>query len=182
MSTETLLMTLIANNRLSARKEIVEHFLEENYGTGKGDDASRYIYTVEQYEQYRILLRRPAPLNKGFDFIVLVDGIYFNANGKRRHQNPSHSDIISILDLVKRNQNGSEYEKVKLVINEIYNLQEPSFEMVSKMTFVDCDGIVRPLRIILLAIKWLFLEQDITYWNYSGRAMLMNGLRDNDLA
>ena len=32
------------------------------------------------------------------------------------------------------------------------------------------------ILIILLAIKWLFIEQDITYWNWSGRNMLYNHL------
>jgi len=39
----------------------------------------------------------------------------------------------------------------------------------------------RPIAIILLAIKWLFIEQDITYWNWSGRNMLMNSLKDKEL-
>lgn len=42
--------------------------------------------------------------------------------------------------------------------------------------FTDGDGILRPIAIILLAIKWLFIEQDITYWNWSGRNMLYNQL------
>ena len=34
---------------------------------------------------------------------------------------------------------------------------------------------------ILKIVKWLFLEQDVTYWNYSGRAMLYQSLKDNGL-
>ena len=29
---------------------------------------------------------------------------------------------------------------------------------------------------VLKTIKWLFIEQDITYWNWSGRAMLYSAI------
>jgi hypothetical protein len=29
---------------------------------------------------------------------------------------------------------------------------------------------------IIKTIKWLFIEQDIRYWNYSGRDMLWSGV------
>lgn len=38
-----------------------------------------------------------------------------------------------------------------------------------------------PIQIILLAVKWLFMEQDCAYWNYSGRKMLMDALANNGL-
>ena len=34
-----------------------------------------------------------------------------------------------------------------------------------------------PVDMICRCIKWLFIEQDITYWNWSGRNMLYNGIR-----
>ena len=39
-----------------------------------------------------------------------------------------------------------------------------------------------PVDHIVKVIKWLFIEQDITYWNTSGRSMLMNHLLEQDLA
>lgn len=32
-----------------------------------------------------------------------------------------------------------------------------------------------------LAIKWLWIEQDVTYWNFSGRAMLYQSLKEQGL-
>jgi hypothetical protein len=29
-----------------------------------------------------------------------------------------------------------------------------------------------PFEMLLKILKWLFIEQDITYWNYDGRQML----------
>ena len=182
MTIETKIHHLFATDRISARKEIVELFLEEHFGTGNGDDASKYTYVVEKYGNYEILLQRPATLNKGFDFVVKINSVYFNANGKRRHQNPSHSDIVYILTQVKASVGDAKYEKIKSIINEIYELKKPRFEDVLDIDFTDSDGKKHPVIILLLAIKWLFLEQDITYWNFSGRAMLMNGLWEQRLA
>jgi hypothetical protein len=34
------------------------------------------------------------------------------------------------------------------------------------------------IEIILKIVKWPFIEHDITYWSFSGRAMLYNGLKN----
>ena len=42
-----------------------------------------------------------------------------------------------------------------------------------------CFGICSyPVDMICKCIKWLFIEQDITYWNWSGRNMLYNGIKN----
>lgn len=173
---------LLAGTRIEARKEIVELFLNEQCGTGKGELSSKYEYTVERYENYSIVLKRPAPLNKGFDFIVYIQGVYFKFKSKRRHNNPSHTDIISTLLYVKEKIGKERYEIIKQIINKIYNLQNVNMNDIVDVHFHDCDKKERPIAIIILAIKWLFIEQDVTYWNWSGRAMLMDGLKNNDLA
>ena len=48
-------------------------------------------------------------------------------------------------------------------------------------TFRDYAGNKHPIEIILLAVKWLFMEQDCAYWNYSGRAMFYDVLQENEL-
>lgn len=41
--------------------------------------------------------------------------------------------------------------------------------------FIDfSDGF--SVDMILKVLKWLFIEQDIRYWNYSGRDMLWKGI------
>lgn len=57
---------------------------------------------------------------------------------------------------------------MSLQINNIYNCIEYNFSEISHMNFIDGDGTERTIAIILLEIKWLFIEQDITYWNWSG--------------
>ena len=171
---------LLAGSRMEVRREIVELFLNEQCGTGKGELSSKYEYKVEQYNDlYSILLKRPAALNKGFDFVVHIDGMYFKSS--RRHTNPSHNDIIQTLQQVKSSISKEQYENIEISIRNVYNLQEFDVSSISNIYFTDCDNLQRPIGIIILAIKWLFIEQDVTYWNWSGRAMLMNELEEKAL-
>ena len=85
--------TLNSTERKAVRDEIIELFLLESPGTGKEELCSKYEYTVETIDEYSIFLRRPASLNKGFDFTVHVKGMNFKKN--RTYSNPSHSDILN---------------------------------------------------------------------------------------
>lgn len=180
MALNTIEYSLAANERASIRKEIAELFIMENPGTGKDEDCSRYRYIVERYETYRIVLNRPTGLNKGFDFTVNIDGMYFKK--KRRYQNPSHNDIIESLRYVKNHYENEKYDLIKGIINNLFECKNVSFDSLQNINFIDGDGTNRPIAILLLAVKWLFIEQDITYWNWSGRYMLFNKLKEEGLA
>jgi len=182
MSLEQKFFNLIANTREEARRKVVLEFLDENFGSGKGDLASRYEYTVESFDDYTIVLKRPTNLNKGFDFIVCTPGIYYRTGNSRRHQNPAHRDIIEILSEIKDRIGDDSYILIKQIIGKIFKLDHFDISIVQDITFFDADEIERPLPILLLAIRWLFIEQDITYWNTSGRKMLMDGLVEENLA
>lgn len=172
-------ISLKSNTRENIRKELIEVFLKEKAGKGNGNDASRYQYDVEEYADCKISLKRPAALNKGIDFTVNAN-FYFGGNGKRKHTNPSHSDIVEILSTTKGNDI-REYEKVKDILSKIYNLQSYDLSGIRDITFNDANKHSRPIAIICLIIKWLFIEQDVTYWNWSGRKMLYQGLLQKDL-
>lgn len=182
MSFEQKLFKLVSYSREDARKQVVLFFLEENFGTGKGELCSKYEYIVESYDKYKILLKRPAALNKGFDFVVAIDGLSFKGSSKRRHSNPSHNDIIACLQEVKESVSATKYLKVRQIISKIFSLEDFDIHEVDDLFFTDADGEKRPIAILILAIRWLFVEQDITYWNWSGRSMLMNKLLAEDLA
>lgn len=182
MSFEQKLFNLISFSREDARKQVVLFFLEEAYGSGSGELCSKYEYIVESYNEYKVILNRPAPLNKGFDFIVNVHGLFFKGDSKRRHTNPSHNDIVLALKEVQSNVSEVEYNKVKEMIKKIFKLEDFDIHETDNLYFTDADGIQRPIAIVILAIRWLFIEQDITYWNWSGRSMLMNKLLEEGLA
>lgn len=178
MSTTFVIYTLKSTERKAVRDEIITLFLNEVPGEGTGELSSKYEYTVESYEEYKVFLKRPATLNKGFDFTVHIDGLEFKKC--RRYTNPSHNDIFNVLMSVKDNI-GTEYDIIKNEIKCIYENNTCSVENVLGISFVDYLGEERPVAIILLAIKWLFIEQDMTYWNWSGRAKLYSHLKDMDL-
>lgn len=169
--------SLPLGNRISMRENLTQTFLHENPGTGTGNNASRYHYNVEQFGDYGIFLKRPTQLNKGFDFTVNIDGLFFKKN--RRYSNPSHQDIIDALCDCKNNFPNI-YPSVAQQIQLIYDCL-PVNLTPSGATFCDYAGTKHPIEIILLAIKWLFMEQDCAYWNYSGRAMFYQELHRYDL-
>ncbi len=175
--TRTIEYQLPNGNRATMRSALISTFLNEEAGTGNGINASRYQYNVEYFSNYGIFLKRPTQLNKGFDFTVNVSGLYFKKN--RRYSNPSHNDIISALTDCKTNF-PNHYEHISALISNIYQCNNVSITP-SGATFSDYNGNQHPIEIIILAIKWLFMEQDCAYWNYSGRSMFYNALRDNNL-
>ena len=176
-------MALIINyslplgDRFSMRKNLIQTFLHEKPVTGIGDNASRYRYNVEQFGNYGIFLKRPTQLNKGFDFTVNIYGLFFKK--KRRNSNPSHQDIIDALTDCKINFPHI-YPAIAQKLQQINDCESVSLTP-SGATFCDYAGNEHPIEIILLAIKWLFMEQDCAYWNYSGRAMFFRVLHENKL-
>lgn len=48
-------------------------------------------------------------------------------------------------------------------------------EIVRKVinTFIDAK-----VDVLLKVIKWMFIMEDIVYWNYPGRSMLYNALKE----
>lgn len=173
----TINYNLPTSNRKTMREDLIHVFLKEKPGTGILNNASRYRYNVEEFCNYRIYLKRPTQLNKGFDFTVNIEGLYFKKN--RRYSNPSHQDIIDALNNCKLNFPDI-YPSIAYKLQQIYDCQSPSL-IPSGATFVDFDNHKHPIEIILLAVKWLFMEQDCAYWNYSGRAMFYNKLLENKL-
>ena len=156
MSYHEILFKLPEGNRRIKRHAIIKCFLDE---------------------EYKIFLKRPTQLNKGFDFTVNIEGLYFKKN--RKYSNPSHQDIINALAECKNNSN-DKYSTVKQAIEDLYNCKNTDLSKIEAY-FYDFNGKKHPIQIILLAIKWLFMEQDCAYWNYSGRKMLFSALVESNL-
>ena len=171
------LYEVMASSRSDIRKKVVISFLEENAGSKQ--KTSKYEYNVEQYENYKIVLKRPGVFKKGFDFTVNIRGMYFKKN--RKYENPSFEDITKALKYAKNNY-PQNYDLVKKEINSIFNVENYNLENVKEIYFMDYENKLHPIAIILLAIKWLFISEDISYWNWSGRNMFMDNLKENDLA
>lgn len=153
--------------RNDVRMRVVEKFSEEEPGTGSGENASKYIYYVEQLKSGdRVYLKRPANLHNGFDFVVCVENVNYAEQDKRVRNYPKHDDIGKDLQ-DKKDENPEMYRLLYELLFKVYkchNIDETCMEHISFTTGFTVDHILK-------VIKWLFIEQDIRYWNYSGRDM-----------
>jgi len=155
-------------DRKELRDKVIELFKNELPGKGRRELSTRVVYCVESVGGKTIYLKRPAPLNNGFDFEVHVsDKIFFG----RQKTRPSHKCIFILLTKLKQ-ENIEVYKKVQLLIDELYNCNEKSLDSID----YEINNI--KIALILKCIKWLFVEQDITYWSYSGRKMFYQGLKN----
>jgi len=165
-----------ANSREDYHKQLIMMFLEEKHGSSK--EWNYYYYYVETGENgKRVYLQRPAYKNKGMDFEVRVEDYQFRygkyenviSSGNR----PSHREIRN--DVQKKvAENAKDGEKLKGLITKIYNCEEFTLKEIHSCNFT--TGL--PLDLLLYTIKWLFIEQDMTYWNQSGREMNYTGLME----
>lgn len=157
------------NDRDLFRKRLIEHFLNEVPGTGKGESTSKYRYIVKRIGEHEVYLSRPAQFNNGFDFTLNVSNVNFNEGG-RATTRPTHQNILNDLE-AKKNEDTILYNDLMQEIIRIYSCQPPQI-----VSFPFTSGYSS--EIILECIKWLFAEQDVTYWNYSGRAMFYSAIRE----
>lgn len=154
-------------SRNDVRMRVIEVLLTEAPGTGKGNDASRYIYYVESLRSgQRVYLQRPANLHNGFDFLVCVEGANYAKNGARKRNYPKHEDLGEDL-AIKKEHNPVMYSYLYKLLKKIYECHDVTEEEINNIYF----DVGLPVDHILKTIKWLFIEQDIRYWNYSGRSM-----------
>lgn len=147
-------------------------FLKEKPGKGKGRRASKYRYNVESLSDGRVMnITRPAPSKWGFDFLIHVEGRKFSNN----RDNPSHRDILRDLSRKKRKK-PLKFRKLLRLITRVYEGEDPEDLARESQRLKSGSGV--SVEELLKTIKWLFIEQDVHYWNYSGRKMLMSGIED----
>jgi len=167
MTTIDLTNFSFSSDRAELRTQIINHFLKEEPGTGKGENTTRYSYIVRRVGETEVFLKRPAQFNNGFDFTVNVSNINFNPNG-RPTSRPTHQNIFDDLEL-KKDSNEELYLELCANVQRIYSCQKPLNENLNFDVGLNT-------AVLLECIKWLFVEQDVTYWNFSGRAMFYQGI------
>jgi len=147
-------------------KKVVNAFIKTEYRKkGKG---VVFRYPVENLPDRQVLyIARPGH-KKNFDFKVEVVTSHGLGSG-------SHEEIA--LDLRKKNsENPRKFKKLWQAIAKIYHCKECDVDVILKK----CDGLKRPfksgakLELLLKIIKWLFIMEDIVYWDNEGRAFLFN--------
>ncbi len=166
-------LQLIARHgtRKELRDFVIGTFLEEKPGYWK--DGTKYVthykYFAEKLQDgRRVYILRPTFLNKGIDFQVWVEQFKDEKDGR-----PSHKNVLEDLRL-KLAENRQEALKLLAAIEEVWNCSEPD-STLKKYKFSFKKGYSAEL--LLKILKWLFIEQDITYWNYDGRGMLFAAIK-----
>jgi hypothetical protein len=158
--------SLKEKTRQELKDKTVLKFLTEKGGYWKDGvkHVTCYKYIVEHIKDGRaIFLLRPTFLNKGIDFQVWVEKMIDDEDKK-----PSHKDIFHDLE-IKKKENPKDFPLLMKAIDRVWNCEEP--DDVLKGMKLDFKKGFSP-ELLLKILKWLFIEQDITYWNYDGRGML----------
>lgn len=170
----TVTISINGHSREEFRKKLISIFLKEKHGSSL--DVTYYYYYVDTLKDgNQIYLKRPTQLNKGVDFEVRVSGVNFRygkyGNTISTGNRPSHDDIFNDL-LLKKDEDIHKFKILIALIKKIYQCEDLSLDEYESCQFQ--KGLSTDL--ILKVLKWLFIEQDITYWNRSGREMLYNGI------
>lgn len=166
-------LNIRGKTRAAIRTEVLCAWVKEQPGEGRDDLMQRYRYDVEKLSDGSwVYLLRPAGLNKGCDFVVLCENWLRCNNGRDRP--PKHQDISRAI-----HRFGRKYpEKLRLLLHAIRLVWEckPMRPLLNKFSAHDDQRLMaeRTLGIV----RWLFIEQDITYWATSGRAMLRRHFED----
>jgi|BioPla2DNA2_1021312.scaffolds.fasta_scaffold14063_5 hypothetical protein len=169
--------TLNAETRIGIRNSVVQLFLKELPGHGRQNLATKYTYLVETFDNIKIVIKRPT-MNYGFDFTIHTNLELFSLG--RDNTRPTHDEAINALLYCKENY-PDEYDFVERQLIDLFNCDTLTVTNNNIGHFLDRDNVLRPIQIILLVIKWFFIEQDVHYWNYSGRNMFYKVLLDNNL-
>ena len=154
-----------SGSRNEVRMRVVDALAAETPGTGNGEDASKYIYYVETLNSGdRVYLQRPANLHNGFDFMYALKTPTMLCRGSEEGTSPSTKTWLWIY---KQKAENEEMYAVHGLLRRVFECEDVSDDEMDSNPF--STGL--PVDHILKAIKWLFIEQDIRYWNYSGRNM-----------
>ena len=155
------------NNRSDIRDFLLNQWMSEAPST-------KYRYFVETLVNGdRIYLERPGRLNKGCDFVIFIENhILFN-NGNDKP--PKHDFVLDDLVIKKQNLSLIEYQNFLKSITDIYNCSTIN-NALTHVQNQPSNG--ESYELILKILRWLFIEQDITYWAKSGRQMLFDAIQN----
>jgi len=150
-------------------KKVVSTFIKTEYRRkGKG---VKFQYPVEKLPKGQVLcIARPGH-KKNFDFKVDVIPDHGFGEG-------SHKEIAMDLRR-KRKEKPRNFAELLTTITQIYNCAENDIDALLKKhrSLKNSFKTGGPVEALLKIIKWLFIMEDIVYWDNEGRAFLFNFLR-----
>lgn len=131
-----------------------------------------YVETLS--DQKKIYIERPGALNKGCDFVVYVEDLLRFKNGNDRP--PKHDDVIADIKMKKEKLSQQQYAELLKAIECIYEVRPYSEAETHTRNLPKVEG--WSYELLLKFLRWLFVEQDITYWAGEGRSKLYDGILD----
>jgi len=91
----------------------------------------------------------------------------------------THDEVIS--DFVRKKQeNPQKFGILLQALTTIYNCLENDVDRVLEK-YSDLQASFQTganVEVLLKIVKWMFIMEDIVYWNYQGRAMLYSALEE----
>lgn len=153
-------------------QKVVNTFINtEHEQRGRG---VKFWYPVEQLpKDNRLFIFRPGGLQKwNFDFKV-------NVTPELGLEKGTHDDVATDLRN-KKQENPQQFKKLIEVLGEIYGGSENDVDQVLTK-YPDLQASFQTgaqIEVLLKILKWMFIMEDIVYWNYDGRAKLYNFLKE----
>jgi len=147
-------------------RKVVNHFINTEHNQ-KGAGI-QFQYPVEKLpDETYLMIGRPGH-KKYFDFKVIIKPEYQLGSG-------SHEEIAEQFKL-KANQVGKDLWKV---VDEFYHCTESDVDELLSKKFVlkNLSNNGTNIEVLLKVLKWLFIMEDIVYWDNEGRAFLYNWLQ-----
>ena len=154
-----------SGSRNEVRMRVVDALAAETPGTGNGEDASKYIYYVETLNSETVFICSDQQI-----FTTDLISSYalktptMLCRGSEEGTSPNTKTWLWIY---KKAENEEMYARLHGLLRRVFECEDVSDDEMEAIHF--STGL--PVDHILKAIKWLFIEQDIRYWNYSGRNM-----------
>lgn len=159
-------------------QKVINIFINTEYQErGKG---VQFRYPVEQLssdpqllpDNTQLFIFRPGGLQKwNFDFKVDVTPDMGFGRGR-------HADIASDIRN-KKHENPQRFGQLQQAIDEICSCSESDVDQVL-VKYPDLQTSFQTgakVEILLKVLKWMFIMEDIVYWNYEGRLKLYNYLK-----
>ena len=163
------------DSREKFRAAVLLKWSEEECGSSVA--YQRYRYNVESLPNGGcVYLHRPAFKNKGCDFVVNCVPLIPRDDGKQ-YKNPRHDDLAGELKSISKKIADGQ-KRILAAVEAVWQCENVTKVCDSFCKTIDNPDLVFRIERALKVAKWLFIEQDITDWNTSGRAMLMKGIRE----
>lgn len=137
----------------------------------RGENYVKYLVdTLENGNE--VFLIRPAWVNKGFDYKLCIEGWDDSANPA-----PSHPNVYSDFYWKRENDSSEAVEALCEAALEVYEGKSPNY-VLEKYEDEFNFTVGRVPDSLIRALPWLFIEQDIRYWNYSARDKTVEMIQD----